>query len=276
MTDNTGRIAQAIEPRTSMATWFRDLWRFRRVLVALSVRDIRGKYKQAVLGVAWALIQPLVQVCVFTFVFKGVAKIQTPIPYPVFALAALIPFNLFQQVVTLGTPAFANSQHLVTKVYFPRLYTVLAAGASSLVNAGVTSAVLLLAMLVFGVPLSARILLAVPMLVGILLFAVGLAAFLGAVNARFRDVQHALPLMSTVLLYVSPVLYPLESMPAALRPIALLNPLTGLIEGSRSAITGTPVDSWTLVAASVVASTAVFVIGVWFFERTQAALIDVL
>jgi lipopolysaccharide transport system permease protein len=260
----------------SMATWLRDLWRFRRVLVALSLRDIRGKYKQAALGVAWAVIQPLVQVSIFTFVFRGVAKIETPVAYPVFALAALLPFNLFQQLVVLGTPAFANSQSLVTKVYFPRLYTVLAGGASALVNAAVTSAVLLVAMFVFGVPLSARILLALPTLAGILLLGVGSAALLGAVNARFRDVQHALPLVTTVLLYISPVLYPLASMPASLRPVALLNPLTGLIEGFRFALAGTGVDSWAFVASSLGASAVVFVVGVWVFERTQAELIDVL
>lgn len=276
MVDDAARPVQIIGSRPSLAVWLQDLWRFRGVLVALCLRDIRGKYKQATLGVAWAVVQPVVQIALFTFVFRGVAKIQTEIPYPVFALAALLPYNLFQQVFTLGTPAFVNSQHLVTKVYFPRLYTILAGGASSLINAAITTVILVVAMLVFRVRPSGLILLAVPMLAAIAMLGVGLAALLGAANARFRDVQHALPLATMALMYVSPVLYPLGSIPEPLRVVAMLNPVTGLVEGFRSAVTGLAPHSWELVAASLLAALLVFAVGVWVFERTQAKLVDVL
>jgi lipopolysaccharide transport system permease protein len=278
MTEEPTRVrpVQIIEPRESVGVWLRDLWNYRQALVALSARDIRGKYKQAVLGVAWAVIQPVVQVGLFTFVFKGVANVETPVAYPMYVLAALLPFNLFQQIVSFGTPAFVTAQGIITKVYFPRLYTVLAGSASSLLNAAIALVLLIGGLIGFDVKPSRMVLLAVPMLVGTILLSVGVASLLGAINARFRDVQHALPLLLAVMMFVSPVLYPLKSMPARVRSLALINPVTGLIDGFRAAITGVPPYSWTLVVASLLSSVVIFGLGVWVFERYQAKLIDVL
>ena len=270
------RITQVIGPRESVGVWAADLWRYRATLWALCARDIRGKYKQSVLGVAWALIQPLVLVGVYSFVFAGVAKVNAPVPYPVFVLSALLPFNLFQQVVSLGTPAFVAQQGIVTKVYFPRLYTVISGSASALMNACVTFGALVFALVFYGRGLSSRIWLALPCFVATWLLAVGLAALLGAINARYRDVQHGLPLMMTVLLFVSPVLYPLESVPNKLKPFALINPVTGLVDGFRSAVIGTEPHSWPLVWGAMAGALVIFVLGVLVFERTQAQLIDVL
>jgi lipopolysaccharide transport system permease protein len=270
------RITQVIGPRESVGVWAADLWRYRGTLFALCARDIRGKYKQSVLGLAWALIQPLALVGVYSFVFAGVAKVQTPVPYPVFVLSALLPFNLFQQIVSLGTPAFVQSQSITTKVYFPRLYTVIAGSASALMNATVTFSVLVFALLYYRTTPLPRLWLALPCLAGIFLLAIGLASLLGAVNARFRDVQHALPLMMTMLLFVSPVLYPLPSVPNKLRPFALANPVTGLVDGFRTALTGGEPFSWALIGAALAMSLVIFVAGVLVFERTQAQLIDVL
>jgi lipopolysaccharide transport system permease protein len=271
------RPVQVIEPRESARVWLRDLWTFRTALGALCARSIRSRYKQAALGIGWAVIQPLVQVGIYTLVFNGVAQVDTPVPYPVFALAALLPFNLFQQLVSLGAPAFVLAQGIVTKVYFPRLYTVIAGGASAFANALVTAVLLAGAMLVLRVPVSPLgLLLALPLLAGTVLLGLGIACLLAAVNARWRDVQHALPLLLTVLLYVSPVLYPLDKVPAALRPLAAANPVTGLVDGFRAAVTGTEPSSWPLVWGALAASAAILLFGVWVFERTQARLVDVL
>jgi lipopolysaccharide transport system permease protein len=267
---------QVIEPRTSISAWTRDLWSFRGVLWALCVRDVRGKYKQAVLGVAWAVIQPAVQVAIFTFVFRGVAAVNTPLPYPVFALAALIPFNLFQQSVGFGAPGFVAAQGIVTKVYFPRIYTVVAAGAAAFVNCAVSLALLVTAAVLWRIaPGPAAVLAAIPLL-GVSLLSVGSAALLASLNARFRDVQHALPLLMSGLLYLSPVLYPVTAVPELVRPIALANPLTGLVDGFRALALGLAPYSWTLLGVSLVSSALVFAVGVWVFERTQSRLIDVL
>lgn len=270
------RTVQIIGPRETLGVWLKDLWLYRNALLALCARDIRGKYKQTFLGVSWAIIQPLVQVALFTLVFRGVARVQTPVPYAVFALAALVPFNLFQQIVSAGTLSFVSAQGIITKVYFPRLYTVLASTAAPFISCIITLAILLIAMIWFGVFPSAKVLVAIPMLLGAFLLAIGIASFLGVINARFRDIQHALPLIMTVFMYVSPVLYPLETMPPRLRPLALLNPVSGLVEGFRAAITGITPYSWNLVWGSFGVSVVVFIVGVCVFERTQARLVDVL
>ena len=274
--EETERIVQVIDGRLSIAMWCRDLWRFRGVLAALCVRDIRSKYKQAVLGIAWAVIQPTVQVAIYSLVFKGIAKIDTPLPYPVFVLASLLPFNLFQQIVSFGTPAFVSSQGIVTKVYFPRLYTVIAGSASAFVNASISFVLLVVLMAVFGVRMSWSIALTLPVLLVVALFAVGTGAALSALNARFRDVQHALPLLMTLLMYVSPVLYPLDAVPRTFRIVASFNPVSGLVDAFRSAIGGTVPASWELVGFGMLASLVVFVIGIAIFESSQARLIDVL
>lgn len=270
------RVAHEIRPRESVSVWMRDLWSYRHTLAALCARDIRSKYKQAVLGLGWAVIQPLVQVGIFTIVFAGVAPVPTPVPYPLYALAALLPFNLFQQTVTMGTPAFVNAQGIVTKIYFPRLYTILAGSSSAIVSAGITLVLLIITMIIYRQPLTSKLWLTVPMLLGIALLAVGVASLLGAINARFRDVQHALPLLMTVLLYISPILYPLSSVPQRIRPLALLNPVTGLVDGFRAGVIGTEPASTALVWLALAASVCVFIVGVWMFERTQSQLIDVL
>jgi homopolymeric O-antigen transport system permease protein len=274
--DRPPRPVQIIGSRPTVSAWLKDIWAYRNVLAALWVRDLRGKYKQALLGIGWAIIQPLIQIGLFTLVFRGVAKIDTPVAYPLYLLAALLPFNLFQQVVSQGTPAFVSAQGIVTKVYFPRLYTIIAASAYAVVNGGITLAILVVAMVWFRQSISAQILLALPILVATFLLAIGLAGILGAINARFRDVQHGLPLLMVVLIYASPVLYPIESIPERIRLLALLNPLTGLVDGFRSAMLGLPPYSWALVWVSLAGAVIIFVAGVWLFERTQAKLIDIL
>lgn len=265
-----------IEPRPSLKVWLSDVWGYRGVLRALCLREIKGKYKQATLGVAWAIVQPVVQVAIFTFAFQRIAKVSTPVAYPLFALSALLPFNLFTQIVSFGAPSLVASQGLVTKIYFPRLYTVLAASASSVVNAGVAGIALAAAMVVYGSSFSPRLLFMVPMILGTLLLAIGASALLGVLNARFRDAQHALPLFMTAMLYLSPVLYPLDLLPDSIRMLALLNPVTGLVDGFRFAATGAPLYSLPYSLLCLVAATIVFLVGVVVFERTQAKLIDVL
>lgn len=273
---NKIRPISVIEPRQSFNLWLRDVWQFRNVLYALCLRDIRGKYKQAVLGIAWALVLPLVQVLLFTFIFRGIAGVKTPVPYPVFALAALLPYNLFQQIVSFGTPAFVSSQGIITKVYFPRFYTIIAGSASAFLNAAITVVGLIAVMIAYRCVPGPALLLSLPIIGGVVLLAFGVSAILAAINARFRDIQHALPLMLMILMYVSPVLYPLEVMPRRLQTAALLNPVSGLVDGFRSCVTGTAPFSWELTWTVVAFSFFFFVIGILIFERAQARLVDVL
>jgi lipopolysaccharide transport system permease protein len=256
----------------------RDLRDYRAVLYALCARDLRGKYRQAVLGITWAIFQPLVQVGIFTFLMRGVARVETEVPYPLFVVASLLPFNLFQQTVGMGTPAFVSARGIVTKVYFPRVYTVIAASTSAAVNFAVSFAVLVMAMLWYGRgPTTGAALLWIPLSIGAVLFlSVGTAALLAAINARFRDVQHALPVLLAALLFLTPILYPPEAAPETARVLFAWNPLGGLVETFRCAVLGLEPPAAPLAIAHLLACTVIGGAGIWWFERSQSELVDVL
>lgn len=273
------RPVTIIGSRRGISTWAQEFWQYRGVLRALAARDLRGKYKQAVLGVSWAILQPLVLTSVFTFVFRDVAAIRTPVPYPVFVLASLLVFQLLQQVISLGSPAFVSARGIVTRVYFPRIYTVIAGGVSAYVNAVVTAVLLVGAMVWYGVTPGepTGLLLALGCLAATAALALGTAALMAAVNARFRDVQHALPFLLTALLFVSPVLYPLDAAKESdLSWLLEWNPVTGLVGGFRSGLLGIPGPENVVIGASCGAAIVVFLLGLWFFERSEAELVDVL
>jgi lipopolysaccharide transport system permease protein len=264
--------------RRGFVGWAREFWQYRGVLRALAGRDLRGKYKQAVLGIAWAVLQPLVLTGVFTFVFRGIVRLDVPVEYPVFVLSSLLVFQLFQQIIALGSRGFVTSRGIVTRVYFPRIYTVVVGGTSAYVNAAVTVVLLAIAMLWYrvGVGDFSGLAIALCCLASTVMMALGAAALLAAINARFRDIQHAIPFALTALMYVSPVLYPMSACPEWARTWVALNPVTGLVEGFRNGLLGIPGADIQLVAASCLGSVVVFATGVWLFERWEADLVDYL
>ncbi len=271
------RPVQVIEPRPSGRVLLHDLWAYRSVLRALARRDLKGKYKQSVLGLAWAVAQPALQVVVFTLVFDRLAGVSTgDLDYPVYALAGLVPYNLFQQAVSTGTPAFVAAQGIVTKVYFPRLYTVLAGCTTAVVNAGVSLILLGVVMAVTRTaPEATSVLAVVPLaLTGAL--AVGVAAALGIVNARFRDIQHALPLALSLAVYLSPALFPLDGASSALRAAAWFNPSAGLLDWFRTALVGGELYSPAMTGLHAGLAVVIALAGTFVFERGQARLVDVL
>jgi lipopolysaccharide transport system permease protein len=252
------------------------MWLYRSVLRALAGREIKGRYKQASLGVGWALFQPVVQVLVFSLVFAGLAKVTTEGNYAVFALAGLIPHNFFQQSLTLSTPALVSNQGIITKVYFPRIFTVLASMGTPAVNAVVSLVMLMVLFGLTGTVPPKSVFLAVPLLVATVSLTIGLGAGFSVLNAKVRDVQHALPLMLSMLVFLSPALYPLKRMSVGMRTLAMLNPLTGLIDGFRSAVTGIPLYSMRLTVIDAAVSFVALFVGVAAFQRAHPSLIDVL
>lgn len=272
----TPESCEEIHPRTPWPVLARDLLRYRQVLYALCGREVRGKYRPAVLGLSWAVVQPVVQVGIFTLVFRGVARVETGVPYPLFALASLLPFNLFQQILVQGCPAFANSRNIIGKIYFPRIFTVASACTTAVLNGAVTGVLLAGLLVAYGRIPGAGVLLAAACVVATGLLAFGLTAVLATVNARFRDVQHALPLLATVLMYVTPVLYPASSLPGSVSSVTSANPLAVLVEGTRAGLLGLEAPSAARLAAAILGSLGVFVAGIAIFERRQAALVDIL
>jgi lipopolysaccharide transport system permease protein len=265
-----------IDGHASWKRWFADLYVYRGALQSLALRNVRSRYKQAALGMTWALVQPAVQVGVFTVLFGMLAKIPTGgVPYPIFALAGLLPWNLFNRITNDGAASLVTNQGIITKLFFPRIFLVLAAGGSALLDACVT-VLLLIALLVFyHIAPTMQLWLALPALAGVLLFSFGFASLLAALNARWRDVQHTLPFMLQIGMFVTPVVYQNTLVPAPWRWLLALNPLTGLIDVFRAALLGTALPAGWIVSLSLAMSAGMTVAGVWFFRRSEATIVDV-
>jgi lipopolysaccharide transport system permease protein len=216
------------------------IWRYRGLLATIVWRDVQVVYKQAALGVAWAVLQPVFTVAIFTVVFNMLARIPTPghIPYPVFALAALLPWNYFAEGTRRGANGLVSEGDLIRKVYFPRLLVPLAGVIAPLVDLTIGFGVLLALMLVYDVPLSWHIVAVVPLSLIVGLLALAVSLWLGPINVRFRDVKHTLPFLLQVWMYASPVIYPLSMVPERWKWLYALNPMVGVIEGFRWAVFG--------------------------------------
>ncbi len=265
-----------IDGSANWKRWWADLYLYRGALQSLMRRNVRSRYKQAVLGMTWAVIQPAVQVVVFTVLFGRLAKVPSDgVPYPLFALAGLLPWNLFSKVISEASAALVTNQNLITKLFFPRIYLVLAAGASALLDAVVTLILLGILMAFYGHAPGAMIWLALPVLIGIVVFSYGFGSLLAAVNARWRDVQHTIPFALQVGLFVTPVIYRHSFVPEKWQWILALNPLTGLIELFRGAVLGLPFPESPVLAISLTISALLTVVGVWQFTRMEASIVDV-
>jgi lipopolysaccharide transport system permease protein len=225
---------------------------------------------------SWALIQPIVQVGIFTVLFGVIARIPTEdVPYPVFALAALLPWNLFAKLVSDGAQSLVTNQHIVTKLFFPRIFLVLAAGASAFIDAAVTAAMLIVFMVAYGVALGPVAWIVLPAFVGLVLFSYGFAALLAAVNARWRDVQHTVPFLLQVGMLATPVVYPAHLLPERWSWIATFNPMTGWVTLFRSGLLGTPLPETGLLVQSCGISLLVAAFGFWYFARAERTVVDV-
>ncbi len=256
--------------------WWVDLVEYRGALKSLMWRNLRSRYKQAALGAAWALLQPALQVGVFTVVFGMLARIPVgDVPYPLFALAGLLPWNIFAKITTEGAVSLVTNQQLVTKLFFPRIYLVLAVGASALLDAAVTLLLLAALLAWYHVVPGSSIVLMIPALAGVIVLSYGFAALLAAINARWRDVQHAVPFLLQVGLFITPVIYRNSLLPERWRWVLALNPLTGFIEVFRAAALGLPLPEARVLYLSLASSAAVILVGVWSFTRAEATVVDI-
>ena len=254
-----------------------SVWRYRELLIVLIYRDIQVQYKQAALGVAWAIVQPLFAVIIFSVIFGYFARMPSDgIPYPVFAFAAVLPWTYFAAAVRRGATGLVADSELVRKVYFPRLVIPMAGVIGPMVDFFISFVVLLGVMLWFGVMPSWR-LLAVPPLLGIaalLAFAVGL--WLSPINVRFRDIQHTLPFMVQVWMYATPIVYSISIVPAEWRWLYSLNPMVGVIEGFRWAVFGKGDPDAVAVGISVFVIGVMLIAGLIFFKRMERSFADLI
>ncbi|HMD60406.1 MAG TPA: ABC transporter permease [Opitutaceae bacterium] len=267
-----------IRPRVSLS-WgeFGELWACRELLVILTLRDIRVRYKQAAIGVVWVAIQPLLTVFVFTLIFGRLARFPSgEIPYPLFAFAGLLSWTYFSQALGRCAASFIDDSHLVSKVYFPRLILPLAATFNPLADFAVATVVLLAVMFGFGVAPTYRVL-ALPLVLLLeILTVLAFGLWLAAANVHYRDVGHALPFFLQVWMYASPVAYPVDVVPARWQTLYCLNPMVGLISGFRWCLLGTPGVNFTQVVPSVVAVLMILAGGFVLLRKSEETLVDVL
>lgn len=255
----------------------RQIWEYRDLLWLLGTRELKLRYRQTALGVAWVVFQPLLGAAVIAFVFGRVAGLQTDgVPYIVIAFTGLIGWSAFNLTVTRATTCLVNQPQLITKVSFPRLVVPLSAAVPAAVDFGVSLCVLVPLLFALGLPTSAGLALVPVWLGGILALALGLGFFLSSLAVSYRDVQHLLPFALQILLFASPVAYATDAVPASVRPLYRLNPLTVMIDGLRAASLGreTLLDRELLTA--VVLIVALFLGGWLFFVRAERRFADVI
>ena len=267
-------------PRRGFTVDWGELWRYRDLFLVLAWRDVAVRYKQAVLGFLWAILQPLVTMVVFTFVFNGMGKIESGdgSPYPLFLYVGLLLWQLFSGSLVGAANSMVANAGMIQKVYFPRLILPVTAVTTSLVDLAAASVVLAGMMIYYRFVPGAVGLLILPLLIlATALVALGFGLFTAALNVRYRDVRHAVPFVVQVMMFVTPVVYPvtmLDGHPLVKSLMLWLNPMTGIVTNSRAAILGnSPVD-WGIMGISLVSSAVVFVLGLWYFRATESYFAD--
>ena len=253
-----------------------EVWRYRELLWFLALRDIKVRYKQTVLGASWAVLQPLLTALIFTLVFGRLARIPTgEVPYPVFALAGLVPWSFFATAMGNTALSLLNNTSLISKVYFPRLCVPTAAVLAGVVDLLVASGVLVGAMFAFGVPPTPRALLVPVFMVLAALAALALGLWLAAAAARYRDIRHVVPFLTQLWLFATPVAYPSSMIPEQWRVVYGLNPMVGVVEGFRWSLVGSQVQLLPVVVSGL--STLLLLTGgAFFFRRQERSFADVL
>jgi lipopolysaccharide transport system permease protein len=254
----------------------RDLWAYRELVFFLVWRDLKVRYKQTALGVAWAVLQPLVTVIIFTFIFSRLAGLPSEgVPYPVFALAALLPWQLFSAAVSGSSNSLVGSANLLTKVYFPRLIIPIAAVLSTLVDFGISCLLLAALMLWYRIVPGPGVVLLPLFVCQALVLALAIGLWASALNVRYRDVQYAMPFGMQVLLFLSPVAYSAALVPSGRMQIVYsFNPLVGTIQAFRWALLGAA-PPWPFFWPSVIVTLVLLIGGLFFFKRMEDSFADV-
>jgi lipopolysaccharide transport system permease protein len=254
----------------------RDVWAHRDLFYFLVWRDVKVRYKQTALGVTWAVLQPLLTMVVFTLIFGRLAGVPSDgEPYPIFVYAGLLPWNFFNQAVTNSSNSLVGSAALITKVYFPRLVIPSAAVGAGLVDFTISAVILFVMMFYYGVAIGVGILMLIPLALLTTLFAAGVGMWMSALNVKYRDIRYALPFVLQIWMYVTPIIYPVTFIPARWRWLLALNPLSGLIEGFRSAIFGRPFD-WRGIAISAAMTAGALTYSAFAFRRMEREFADII
>ncbi len=252
-----------------------ELWYYRELLYFLTLRDVKVRYKQTVMGLAWVIIQPLGTMLIFTLVFNRFVRLDAgPLPYPLFALSGLLLWLFFANAVTNSTYSLVSNSNLITKVYFPRMFIPAASVGAGLVDLGVAFLLLLAMCFYYGVSLSLHSLLLplIILLMALLALSVGLLS--AALTVKYRDLRHALPFIIQLWMFASPVIYPVSVVPEKWKWLLTVNPVAGIIEGFRASLTGLPFN-WFHLSIAAATTLVLLLCSVYVFRRFEDTFADV-
>ena len=265
-----------IEPsRGWVSLKLKELWEYRELLYFLTWRDVKVKYKQTVIGAAWAIIQPFFTMVVFSLFFGKLAKIPSDgIPYPIFSFAALVPWTFFANGLSQSSNSLVGGANLIKKIYFPRLVMPISGVVSGVVDFVLAFIVLLGMMLFYHILPTSNIIWLPFFLLLAFVTSLGVGLWLSAMNVQFRDVRYALPFLTQFWLFATPIAYPSSLLSEPWRTIYGLNPMVGVVEGFRWALLGAKTAPGPIIIVSTLASLAILVSGAYYFRRTERSIVD--
>ena len=254
-----------------------EVWHYRELLFFLTLRDIKLRYKQTALGIAWVVLQPLATVAVFTIVFGKLGKLPSDgQPYALFVLVGQLPWQLFAYAMTQSSNSLVAEQRLITKVYFPRLIIPMASVMAGLADFLVVLVLVFVGMAIFGVAPTPALLALPVFAIFALLTALAIGLWLSALNVQYRDIRYTLPFLTQFLLFASPIAYPASLVPEDYRILYGLNPMVGVIEGTRWSMLGTDAPDWGLMAVSAAVVALLLTGGLYYFKRMEKTFADVI
>lgn len=254
----------------------KDLWAYRELLFFLTWRDVKVRYKQTALGALWAILQPLFMMIIFTIFFGRLAGVDSVgIPYPLFAFAGLVPWTFFSNAITASGNSLVGSANLITKVYFPRLIVPAAAMLAGLVDFALAFLLFIVLMIYYGVTPTVQVLFLPVLILMTALFALGVGTWMAALNVKYRDVRFALPFLIQLWLFVSSVILPSSALGPKWRWVLMFNPMSGIIEGYRSALFGLPFD-WRALGVAAAITIVVLVYSIYSFARVERSFADII
>jgi lipopolysaccharide transport system permease protein len=255
---------------------FKELWEYRELLYFLTWRDIKVRYKQTVLGAAWAIIQPFFTMVVFSLFFGHLAKVPSDnVPYPIFSYAALVPWTFFANGLSSSSNSVVGSRSLVTKIYFPRLLVPLGTVTSGAVDFVLAFLVLLAMMVFYGIAPTMNVVWLPLLLLLAFITSLGVGLWFSALNVQFRDVRHVIPFVTQFWLFATPVAWASSMLPQPWRTLYAINPMAGVVEGFRWALIGTDTQPGPMIAVSSVVAVTLLVSGAFYFRRMERTFADV-
>jgi lipopolysaccharide transport system permease protein len=272
------RPTVVIQPRTSVFdVGLKDLWQYRELLYFLVWRDVKVRYKQTLFGAAWAILQPVLTMLIFTGIFGYLARMPSEgIPYPVFVYTALLPWSYFARSTERSGMSLVNNSQLITRVYFPRLIVPISAIGAPLIDLVIAFVFLVVLMAWYGISPNWGVLLLPLFLLLALLTALAVSLFLSALNVRYRDIAHILPFLTQLWMFSSPLMYPVSLVPERWRLLYSLNPMTGVIEGFRWALLGTQGPGAGIMLTSTAVVVALLLAGIAYFKNVERTFADVI